>query len=234
MDSYSHGQLNQRFGYLQVAHAAVFGDFAAIHGNLVTRIERRAMHAIFVDLIRQIVAFGQAESHVSKKFRDSREQADASYCVPLRLMEQRFHQLPSCAQAIGGRRYSDGTDFRQMHAVKMQRAATNDLAIFFCYNEVPHIFPQLRQRARQSVPLPEYARMIAWICSTSGRMALRVRTMGLLHGSQLFPGLFKRLLHAMRRCPTRNIMAGQNIFNRELLVNIGIKCRTEFTQFIER
>src|SRR3954467_8584692 len=94
-DSCSHGQLNQRFWYLQVAHSAVLGDLTAIHGDLVARVKGWAVHAVFVDLVRprkgwafpsvfvdlvgQIVTFGQAESHMGKKLRAARHKADARH-----------------------------------------------------------------------------------------------------------------------------------------------------------
>src|ERR1041385_2584532 len=70
--------------------------------------------------------------------------------------------------------------------------------------------------------------------STSGRMALRVCTMRLPHCGQLFLGRAQRLLHAMRRRPARNIMAGKHTFHFQILVNVRIKRRAELAQLLGR
>src|SRR3954463_1439580 len=153
-DSCSHGQLNQRFWYLQVAHSAVLGDLTAIHGDLVARVKGWAVHAVFVDLVGQIVTFGQAESHMGKKLRDARKKANASDLMTFSFLEQRFHQQSPRARTFGRRHYGDGTNLRQMHAVKMQSAAADNFTAIFGHYKVPHILAQLRQRARQQRAVP--------------------------------------------------------------------------------
>src|SRR5579864_4299731 len=72
--------------------------------------------------------------------------------------------------------------------------------------------------------------MTAWICSTSGRMALRVRTMGLLHGRQFLARLLQRIFHSVRRRSSGNIVAGNHGLQREMLIDVRAKCGTEFLQ----
>jgi hypothetical protein len=68
--------------------------------------------------------------------------------------------------------------------------------------------------------------MIEWIASTSGNMALRVRNMGLLQCRELLAGGAQRFLHLLRRGPAFHIMAFENGFQFQFLINIGIERRT--------
>src|SRR5258708_5026584 len=76
--------------------------------------------------------------------------------------------------------------------------------------------------------------MIAWICSTSGRTALRVRTMDPLQGSQVLAGFTQSLLHAIRGGAAGNVMTGEHSFESQIVVNIVGKGRTEFLQLGQR
>src|SRR6266700_959200 len=75
--------------------------------------------------------------------------------------------------------------------------------------------------------------MIAWIWLTSGRMALRVRTMCLLQCSQALAGLFQSLPHAMGRGPARHVMASQHGLKFEMVVNVSGKNRAELLQLFQ-
>src|SRR5258707_8606529 len=76
--------------------------------------------------------------------------------------------------------------------------------------------------------------MIAWICSTSGRAALRVRPMDPLQGSQVLPRFTQSLLHAIRSSAAGNIVAGKHGFESQMAVNVIGKCRAEFPQLSQR
>src|SRR5215472_11516423 len=76
--------------------------------------------------------------------------------------------------------------------------------------------------------------MMAWIASTSGRTALRVRTMCLLHSGQFLSRLLQRFFNSVRRRPTGNIVAVENSLQRQMLINVRAKGRAELLQFSER
>src|SRR5215472_10920112 len=88
---------------------------------------------------------------------------------------------------------------------------------------------------------------MAWMRSTSGRMALGVQSMclrgprrarfwlaGVGQRGQLFPGLAHGLLYALRRRAAGDIMAFEHRFQLELLVDVRAKRRAEFVQLFER
>src|SRR5262249_7695874 len=76
--------------------------------------------------------------------------------------------------------------------------------------------------------------MMAWIRSTSGRMALRACSMRLLQGGQLLAGVADGLLHALRRSAARNIMAAHHGFKLELLGDVRAQGRAELVELLER
>src|SRR5215831_15776687 len=88
---------------------------------------------------------------------------------------------------------------------------------------------------------------MAWMRSTSGRMALRVQSMclrgprrarfwlaGVVQRGQLFSGLAHGLLYALRGSAAGDIMALEHGFQLELLVDVRAKRRAEFVQLFER
>src|SRR5262252_849397 len=75
--------------------------------------------------------------------------------------------------------------------------------------------------------------MMEWIRSTSGRMALRVSSIGLPQGSQPFPRLAQRLVHAIRSGAAGNIVARQDSIELELGENVWTEGRAELAQLIE-
>src|SRR5215831_17563527 len=76
--------------------------------------------------------------------------------------------------------------------------------------------------------------MMAWIASTSGRTALRVRTMCLLHRGQFLPRLLQRFFNPVWRRPTGNIMAFENRLQRQVFINVRTKSRAELLKLLER
>src|SRR5262249_12203977 len=76
--------------------------------------------------------------------------------------------------------------------------------------------------------------MMAWIASTSGRTALRVRTMCLLHCGQFLPRLLQRFFNPVLRCSAGDIVAVENSLQRQMLINVRAKGRAELLQFSER
>src|SRR5690348_8079706 len=84
-----------------------------------------------------------------KKVRDAGEETDAAYVVPLRFREKSFYQLAAGAQTFSFRNHRDRANLRQVHAVKVQRAATDNLSIMLNHNEVTHVFAEFCHGAGQ-------------------------------------------------------------------------------------
>src|SRR5215467_2940047 len=104
-------------------------QLAADHRHFVAAVEARTLVAVFVNFVGQVAMLRDGESHAREEIGDAREQAHAGDLVLLRLREQRFHQHFAAAAALLCRIDGDGTDFRQVHSVEMQRAAANDSLI---------------------------------------------------------------------------------------------------------
>src|ERR1700685_130751 len=126
-----------------------FRKFATHHGYFVASVKARANMAVFVNLVRQILALRGGEAQASEKVWSAREQARAGNAVFFRLCQQRFYQMPATALALLRRRYGDGTDLSQMRAIKMKRAAADNHAAVFEDNEIAHVLADLGQSARQ-------------------------------------------------------------------------------------
>src|SRR5262245_337184 len=78
--------------------------------------------------------------------------------------------------------------------------------------------------------------MIAWIRSTSGRMALRVRNIGfglLQQNGKLLASFVDCLLHAVRGSTAGDVMSSQDGLDCERSENVLIERRAELTQFGE-
>src|SRR5215469_16739708 len=75
--------------------------------------------------------------------------------------------------------------------------------------------------------------MMAWICSTSVRMALRVCTMRLLHRCQFLARFVQSLLYLFWGSPAGNIVAGDYRFQLEVVIDVESKSRAELLKFCQ-
>ena len=105
--------------------------------------------AVFVDLIRKIFALSDRKSLARKELGLAREQANASHTMALRLGQQSFHQPATTTFSLGPGGNCDGTNFREVRAIQMQRSTTNDAAAIFQHHEVSDVLAEFRHRARQ-------------------------------------------------------------------------------------
>src|SRR5580704_14767021 len=112
-------------------------------------MESWANMAVFVNLVREILALRHRETLPRKKLRTAREQANAADPVFIRFGHQCFHQESAASLALRPRSHGDGANFCQMCAIQMQRAAAENAAIQFEHHEVSDVLADLRQRARQ-------------------------------------------------------------------------------------
>src|SRR6185312_5917676 len=83
------------------------------------------------------------------------------------------------------------------------------------------------------VPSGEYSAMSLWICSTSGRIALRVRMEGLLKRVNALLEFEQRRAHARGIGAARHIMAAEHGIESDSRIKILIKSRTELLQLFE-
>jgi hypothetical protein len=95
---WGNAHLRKQHSYLKFDHPVrgfrqnrKFWQFTTHHGYLITGMKSGANVAVFVNLVRQILALGGCETHASKEFWSAREQAGASDAVFLGLCQQRFH-----------------------------------------------------------------------------------------------------------------------------------------------
>src|SRR5215831_8767851 len=112
-------------------------------------MESRTRVAVFVDLIRQVLALSYGEALAPEEVRLAREQANAIDPMPLCLGHQRLHELASTPASLCPGCHRDRANLGQMSPVEMQRTASDNAAIVFEDHEVPHVLADLRQRARQ-------------------------------------------------------------------------------------
>ena len=127
------------------------GSFPTHHRNFIALVKPRTHVAILVNLVGKVFPLRHLKTLAGKEFRSSREQADAIHPMPLGFRHQRLHQLAAPALALGSRRNRDGTNLSKMRAIKMQRTASDDAAVFLQHHKIPHVLANLRQRPRQQV-----------------------------------------------------------------------------------
>ncbi len=119
------------------------------HGNFVAVVKPGTNVAVLVNFVGKIFAPRHLESLPRKEFRSPREQADAIHPMPLGFGHQSLHQPAAATLPLRARSYRDRTNFGQVRAIKMQRAASNDAAFFFQNHKVSYVLANLRQSARQ-------------------------------------------------------------------------------------
>lgn len=140
--------MNQWNRDLRVAEAiAIGGNLALDHGDFVTLGEHRAADAVFVNFVGKLLAAGDFESEVREKFRRAREETDAGDALARRFVHESIDESAAGAVAfrVGGD--GDGANFRQMHAVEVQRTAADHASVLFSDNEVADVFGELGFRA---------------------------------------------------------------------------------------
>src|SRR5260370_16274895 len=125
------------------------GKFPANHRDFVAAMKSRAHVAVLVYLVGKILALCDRKAHAGEKLRAPRKKTDAADTMLLRFGKQRFHQSSASALALRPRRNGDGADFRQVCPVQMECAAPHDSSAVFHDTEIPDIFTELGQRARQ-------------------------------------------------------------------------------------
>src|SRR5205814_5593132 len=84
-----------------------------------------------------------------------------------------------------------------------------------------------------SVPSGEYSPMSLWICSTSGRMALRVSMECLLERANALFEIFKSRSHLCGSGTAWNIMTTKDSFQRDRGIKIAVKRRIELLQILQ-
>src|SRR5262249_51117603 len=99
--------------------------------------------AVFIDLVRQILALCNGKALSGEEVRLACKQADAIHLMPLRLAHQRPDQFASAAFALGPRRHRDRTNLSQMGSVKVQCPAANDAPVVFENDEVVDVLTDL-------------------------------------------------------------------------------------------
>lgn len=146
-------QLDQRNGNSRVVETiGIRRDIAHHHGDFIAIHELGATNAVFVDFVGQVAPLRDRETEVAEKTRRSGEQAKTSDMVPSRFFDERFHQRAADATSLSFGKNSDRPDLREMHPVKVKRAAAQDAALLLGNDEVSNVFAELRDTARQERP----------------------------------------------------------------------------------
>src|SRR5579872_3908735 len=95
-------------------------------------------------------------------------------------------------------------------------------------------FSESSARVRGSrVPSGEYTEMSLWICSTSGRIALRVSMEGLLERANSLLEIFNCRAHARGSGAARNIVTIQNGVEGDCGIKVLIEGRMQLLQLFE-
>jgi hypothetical protein len=124
-------------------------QFAPYHRHFIATMQTRTDVAILIDLVGKVFALRDRESLARKKVWLAREKADAVHPMAFGFRHQSLHQATSTALALFSWSNRDRTNLGEVRAVKVQRAASDDLSVFFLENhEVSDVFADLRQRAR--------------------------------------------------------------------------------------
>src|SRR5208282_289376 len=122
---------------------------SADHRNFVAAIESGTLITVFVDLVGKILVISDSESHAREKFGNAREQAHATYLVLFCLRQQSLDQTAAAAITLAGGIDGNRTNLRQVHAVQVKSAASDDASIMLEDNKVADVLADFRQRARQ-------------------------------------------------------------------------------------
>ncbi len=99
------------------------------HGDLVARVEAWAGLAILVNLVGHGIAFGNAEAEVLEEGRQACKEAGGGHAVVVRLGQKSSQDGGAGALAAGVRVKDDGANFSQVRAVKVERAAAEELRL---------------------------------------------------------------------------------------------------------
>jgi len=131
-------------------------QWAADHGDFVAGIEARAGLAVLVDFVGHGVAFCFAKAIVLEKCGDAGEEADAHDAVVFGFVDEVLEDTAAGAEAFGLGLHDDGTNFGEVWAVEMERAATEEVRIglaifreFFGDGEVADVLAELRVGAAE-------------------------------------------------------------------------------------
>src|SRR5438105_9708896 len=111
-----------RRGDVRISEDAVVGQLSADHRDFVAGMEPRTFEAIFIDLVRQVLAPGYGKSEVREEIREPGEEAHALHVMVLGLNEKRLDQKPPCTLALVLGAYCDRAQFGEMRPIEMKRA----------------------------------------------------------------------------------------------------------------
>ena len=100
--------------------------------------------AIFVDLVRQILALRYREALPREEVRLTSEEANAVDLMTLGFRKQRLYQESAAPQPLRPRSDRDGTNFCEMRSIEMQGAAANDAALFFEHDKIADVLADFR------------------------------------------------------------------------------------------
>src|SRR6266478_1440339 len=125
------------------------GNITAYHGNLVAVVKPRAFVTILVDFVRKILVRSDGKSHPREKLGYPGEQAHAGDAMFLSLGEQSLDKALAASTTLVRRINRDGSNFRQMRPIEMQRATADDSAAVFQDHEVADILANLSQASGQ-------------------------------------------------------------------------------------
>src|SRR5437868_5536827 len=153
----SSSDLNQVLG-AHSGNGEMRGGAAVHHRDFVTAMKTRAGQAVFENLVGQIFTATNAEAEPSEKIGNASKQTDAVNAMAARFVDKREHDLVASAASMRHGRNRDRTDFAEMRAVDVQRAAANDRAFLFGNHEVANVLADVGEGARQQ-------RTIAGVCA---------------------------------------------------------------------
>src|SRR5580704_11157265 len=125
------------------------GQLSAHHGNLVAMMTPGAYPAIFMDLVRKVLALCDFKTQTAEELRGASEQTDATDTMFLRFRQQCFDEPPASALALPPGRDRDGANLGEMGTVKMQRTTTDNARTVFQHHEIAHILTDLSQGSWQ-------------------------------------------------------------------------------------
>ena len=133
-----------------VAEAVGIGRELAIErGDFVAVVELGATDTIFVDFVGEIRASCDFETEMREKARRAREKADASDAVAAGFVHEGLDERAAGAAGFVFGCDGDRTDFGEVQAVEMERAAGDDAAVFFGDDKIADIFGDFGASARQ-------------------------------------------------------------------------------------
>src|SRR5260370_971250 len=119
------------------------------HRHFVAAIQSGALITVLMNLVGKILMSGDSESQAREEFWNASEQTDASDSVLFRLSKKRLDQASAATVALTGRIDGNRTNFGQVHAIEVKRAASDNASVVLKHDEIADVLADLRQRARQ-------------------------------------------------------------------------------------